>query len=88
MYLETALQKMYTADFFFFFFFFLIYEEKNETPDYYPAQPTIYAIRIDPVCMGKFTIRLPWGTLLVLALLQVLANKLYKTYREKIFNTW
>ena len=30
----------------------------------------------------------PWGTLLVLALLQVLANKLYKTYREKIFNTW
>ena len=28
-----------------------------------------------------------WGTLLVLALLQVLANKLYKTYREKIFNT-
>ena len=29
-----------------------------------------------------------WGTLLVLALLQVLANKLYKTYREKIFNTW
>ena len=28
-----------------------------------------------------------WGTLVVLALLQVLANKLYKTYREKIFNT-
>ena len=28
-----------------------------------------------------------WGTLVVLALLQILANKLYKAYREKIFNT-
>ena len=28
-----------------------------------------------------------WGPLVILALLQVLANKLYKTYREKIFNT-
>ena len=32
--------------------------------------------------------KVAWGTLLVLAVLQVLANKLYKTYREKIFNTW
>ena len=31
--------------------------------------------------------KLTWGALVVLALLQVLANKLYKTYREKIFNT-
>ena len=33
--------------------------------------------------IGPLVISLAWGTLVVLALLQVLANKLYKTYREK-----